>query len=34
MMFGTLLIIVVFAFPRGLTGAFIALAGCANRKRR
>jgi branched-chain amino acid transport system permease protein len=34
MMFGTLLIIVVFAFPRGLTGALIALAGGANRKRR
>jgi branched-chain amino acid transport system permease protein len=34
LMFGALLIIVVFAFPRGMTGAFVALAGVAKGKRR
>jgi branched-chain amino acid transport system permease protein len=34
MMFGALLIIVVFAFPRGMTGAFVALAGVAKRQGR
>jgi hypothetical protein len=33
MIFGTLLVIVVFAFPRGITGAFIALAQVAKSKR-
>jgi hypothetical protein len=33
-MFAALLIIVVFAFPRGMTGAFVALAGVAKGKRR
>ncbi len=32
MMFGALLIIVVFAFPRGMTGAFLALSQVAKRQ--
>jgi branched-chain amino acid transport system permease protein len=34
MMFGALLIVVVLAFPRGITGAFVALAQVAERRRR
>jgi branched-chain amino acid transport system permease protein len=34
MLFGALLIVVVFAFPRGIAGAFAALAQIAERQRR
>jgi branched-chain amino acid transport system permease protein len=34
MLFGTLLIVVVFAFPGGITAAFAALAPVAKRQRR
>jgi hypothetical protein len=32
MMFGALLIVFVFAFPRGMTGAFMALTQAAKRQ--
>jgi branched-chain amino acid transport system permease protein len=34
MMFGALLIVVVFAFPRGMMGAFLALAQIVRRQLR